>query len=729
MGKKVLMHIILLIGFVLPIFLSASSFSMSMSCPATAKLGATVSCTIKTTVDNTITGIQGKFELTGVTYSSFDYTKSKYDTNKVEANGFARGNTEGIGAGSFTLGTLKVKIPSSGSGPFEVKVTNIIASNFDYVDTPHSNLSATINVASTDATLKSLSVDNMTLSPEFNPNTTSYTLPETRDDSIKVNAEANNSGATVSGTGTKTLKYGKNTITITVKSSSGSTKSYTITINKYDPRESTKTLNSLGVKNYSISPGFSSGTTKYTLTVPKDVSSVALEATLTSDKSKFKSKYGPRTVSLKYGKNEVKVIVVAENETENTYTITITRTDPRDSNNFLSSLTTSIGSINFDKNVTSYTIKADSKVTEIKISATAESSKAKVSGTGTKKVKKGKNTYEITVKAENETTKKYKIIVNKGEVAPEEEKTYIKSLQIGNSNITFDPKVKSYNVKVGANDTTLDLSYVLEDGVEAEIEGNENISNGSIVKLILKTSEGNKEYTFVIEKEEEAIVAPPEEPEEKSNLLLAILVGVVTAVTVFVVGLAIMKKKKKKPAESYENNTVSEPVFVNPNAEPNNNIVEEPVPVNTLDNKIENEVVENTETVSERPPVFVQNSEDIVPSNNSLLDGATPFVQNTEPEPIVNQSEAEPVVTQIEPEPVSEPEPIVQSIAPVAPIEPAAIAEPVVQPSSFSLPGIAPVGTPAQSTQYLANTMDLSNLPTLEESIYNPNNIDNNIRF
>ena len=82
---------------------------------------------------------------------------------------------------------------------------------------------------SSDASLSTLTVSAGTLSPKFAANTTKYQLNLPSDtESIKVDAKANDSAASVSGTGEKELKQGDNTIRITVTAENGNTRTYTI---------------------------------------------------------------------------------------------------------------------------------------------------------------------------------------------------------------------------------------------------------------------------------------------------------------------------------------------------------------------------------------------------------------------------------------------------------------------------------------------------------------------
>ena len=85
---------------------------------------------------------------------------------------------------------------------------------------------------SSNANLASLSISQGTLSPKFSASKTEYTVNLNGDvSSIKVNATAADSKAVVYGTGTKSLKPGKNTISVSVAAEDGSTKEYTITVN------------------------------------------------------------------------------------------------------------------------------------------------------------------------------------------------------------------------------------------------------------------------------------------------------------------------------------------------------------------------------------------------------------------------------------------------------------------------------------------------------------------
>ena len=83
-------------------------------------------------------------------------------------------------------------------------------------------------------------------------------------------------------------------------------------------------------------------------------------------------------------------------------------------NNYLKSLSITGYEITptFNKNTTEYKVDVDSNTEQITINATKEDSKSSISGTGTHEVSEGENKFNITVTAENGSTKTYILIVN-----------------------------------------------------------------------------------------------------------------------------------------------------------------------------------------------------------------------------------------------------------------------------------------------------------------------------
>jgi len=90
---------------------------------------------------------------------------------------------------------------------------------------------------SDDAKLKSLTVSNGTLAPEFSPEQTEYTVDVAYNISaITVAVVTNHSGASVEGDGVYDLEFGENKITVTVTAEDGvATKEYVVTVTRAEP--------------------------------------------------------------------------------------------------------------------------------------------------------------------------------------------------------------------------------------------------------------------------------------------------------------------------------------------------------------------------------------------------------------------------------------------------------------------------------------------------------------
>lgn len=280
---------------------------------------------------------------------------------------------------------------------------------------------------SSNANLSSLSVSNGAIS--FNKDTTNYSVKVGSDvTSISVSASAEDSGAKVSGTGTKTLNYGDNKISVVVTAPSGDKKTYTITVNREDTRSKNNNLSSIKLSTGTLSPSFSSGRTTYNVSVPFDVSSIKVDATAEDSKSKVTISGGS---TLKAGAvTNVTIKVTAENGTVKTYTVKVTRgkdpnaQDEKNKNNYLASLNLGYDiTLNpkFDKKTTSYTVEVPYKIKNLNIEAVAEDEAfAKVDISGAENLEVGENEIKIIVTAEDGTPKEYILKVTRLEGTPEE---------------------------------------------------------------------------------------------------------------------------------------------------------------------------------------------------------------------------------------------------------------------------------------------------------------------
>jgi len=390
--------------------------------------------------------------------------------------------------------------------------------------------SHTVKVLSDVNTLTNITVSGGNLT--FNENTTSYDMT-IDSDKITISATKKDDNSTVSGDiGEKALKYGKNLFKITVTSESGAKKEYTLNITRPDNRSSVNTLDSLKLSEGNIN--FKKDTLKYNLTVENKVTSIKVDATLTDNKSSFVSGYGPRTVVLKEGTNSVLIKVKAENEVEKTYTITVTRKSDgtKSDNNYLSELKLSEGNIDFKKDELEYNVSVLYDVEEIEITVKTEDSKAKYEIDGENKLEVGENQFVITVTAESGATREYTVIVDrKAEDEELSSNTKLSSLKVNGYKLNFNSDVYKYNLQI-KSETSLIIDYELDDKKSfATIEGNNNLENGSIIKLTVTAEDGSTSvYEINILKE------------ESSNLWIFIVIGIVVVLLIIVL-LVIFKKK------------------------------------------------------------------------------------------------------------------------------------------------------------------------------------------
>ena len=463
------------------------------------------------------------------THGSVTLSSSDSDIAAINTNSWETGEVEPDQSVSTTITVTGV---SEGTATISIVPD---ATTFDGEEIITNFVTVVVKNVSSNNNLSSLEIDGDTV-PNFSPSLTTYNI-ETAKASINITATAEDAKATIAGTGNKTLKYGKNSYEVKVTAENGSVKTYTVNVTRNDTRDTNNYLKSLSTNIGTIS--FNKDTLKYTLDVGNDVEKIVVSAEAESDKAKVT---GTGEKTLKYGENKLEVKVTAENETQRTYVITVVREDNRDNNCYLSNLSVDRGSINFSKDVLSYTLTVQPDVETLVVSAVADSVNAKVTGDGEKALKVGTNKIEIKVTAENETVKVYTLTVTRLE---KDDTKYIKYLTIDNADFEFDPDTLSYEIALGDEQTELNINYELEEGVLASLEGNENLSNGSIVILKVSKGERFKEYTFSIRKS--VPVTPEPTKTKKTGGNKWIIIGAIVLVLLAVIGSIANKKKKKKP--------------------------------------------------------------------------------------------------------------------------------------------------------------------------------------
>lgn len=204
--------------------------------------------------------------------------------------------------------------------------------------------------------------------------------------------------------------------------------------NKATNKSNNANLSNLGIKPNDFK-GFKISTTSYNVSVPNDVENITIYATAQDKKATIT---GAGAQKLNVGKNELNVIVTAEDGTTKTYTINVTReegkngaTENTTSNNTTNSVVSqdnknsesdlkklSIKGYNltpsFSPNVYEYKVNVTENVSSLDIETEKANDNVSIDIAGNENFVEGENT--ITLLVYNEETKQnstYQIIVNK----------------------------------------------------------------------------------------------------------------------------------------------------------------------------------------------------------------------------------------------------------------------------------------------------------------------------
>ena len=318
----------------------AAPASASLTGPGTVRAGDTITLTFNLNGTG-IYGAQGVLSYDSTQLELKSTTQKIGNGWAVEFNGnnfVAYDNNLAKPINSNTaLFTVSFKVKSNVAVGTNIKVsyTDVAASD----GTNETNIgtvsySATIAApASTDNSLKSLTVSNATISPAFSAGTTSYTAEVPFSVSkLDVKAEANDSKAKVTIDSLNLVPGGTTNVTITVTAENGSTKTYTISVKReQDPNyvaSSNNDLSGITVDGFLLSPVFSAEITNYIIWLPYETESVTVSGIAADSLASVRVEGGENLVA--GADNEIKVICIAEDGSEKVYTIIAKRAPSHD---------------------------------------------------------------------------------------------------------------------------------------------------------------------------------------------------------------------------------------------------------------------------------------------------------------------------------------------------------------------------------------------------------------
>ncbi len=333
-----------------------------------------------------------------------------YDIVKVDNNNYTLTVENNVTNVEVTATAASSVAIVTGTGK---KTLNVGENVIKVIVTSQSGAVSTYNVkvtrkASSDATLKSLTVSSGALSPTFSASTTSYTVSVPYSvTSLTVGATVNNSEASVTGTGSKNLSVGDNKINVVVTAGDKTTKTYIVTVTRQE--DTVNTLKSLSLTDCTLSPTFSSSTTSYTCTVANSVTTTTVAAATTSSVATLT---GTGSKTLNVGDNTLNIVVTSQSGSTKTYSVKVHRKS-NDANLSSLSVTGYTISPTFSNNTTAYTLTVPNATSSITVNASKSNTYASISGTGSKILNVGSNTIKVTVTAEDGNTKTYTITVKR----------------------------------------------------------------------------------------------------------------------------------------------------------------------------------------------------------------------------------------------------------------------------------------------------------------------------
>lgn len=223
----------------------------------------------------------------------------------------------------------------------------------------------------------------------------------------------------------------------------------------------------------------------------------------------------------------------------------------------------------FKSGTTSYSVTVPNDVEKVNVYATAADRNAKVSGTGDRNLNVGSNALNVTVTAEDGTTKTYTINVKREEAKQEEEKKEEENKENDENTVPqgdltklevkgftlnpqFSPTTYSYKLDVKNDVSKLDIStQARNDKIKVEVVGNENLKEGENIITVLVTNEvtnDNATYQIVVNKaakSENSQVATNNSISKANKIRKILFILILVFVAVIITGFIIYFRNKK----------------------------------------------------------------------------------------------------------------------------------------------------------------------------------------
>jgi hypothetical protein len=375
--------------------------------------------------------------------------------------------------------------------------------------------------------LQNLTLSSGTLTPAFDPNVQVYTVDVANNvGTIAMTPTLSDPAATMTVNGQPTGSGQAQTITlgpagqstiipIVVTAQNGSPKSYQVTVSR--GVSANNNLQSLTVSPGTLNPTFSANRTSYTVNVASGATEVTVTprmqdaaATMTVNGQATNSGQA-RTIQLGGpGSNTpVFIIVTAQNGTQKTYTVGVTRAALGGNNN-LSALTVSPGTLNpaFNANTLSYTVDVASSVTSVSVTPTRQDSNATITVNGQAATSGQARTIQlggpgsntpilIIVTAQNGSQKTYTVGVNRAALGGNNNLSAL-TVSPGNLDPDFDEDTLVYSINVGSNVGSVSVTATKSDSNASMTINGQGTNSGQARSISLGAPGSNTEIDITV---------------------------------------------------------------------------------------------------------------------------------------------------------------------------------------------------------------------------------------
>ncbi|MBB3114012.1 putative repeat protein (TIGR01451 family) [Paenibacillus phyllosphaerae] len=444
------------------------------------------------------------------------------------------------GEGKVVLITLTDPITAGSSG----ELTVLAGAVTDGLGNPSTDKTLTATsgpAASNDAALASLTVAEGSITPVFDPQTTTYkimvpsSIASLRITAATADAQARlfvDGAEAVSGNAYVVPIPSALEIPIRVTAADGKTvRDYIIQVTREQaPASTDAALSGLAVTPGTLDPAFDPAKTAYAIKVSAEATTVAVTATARDPKAKSLTIEGAaatsgtaKTVTIPVdGKIDIQV-TAEDGTTKRAYTIQVTREQaPASTDAALSGLAVTPGTLDpaFDPAKTSYAIKVSAEATTVAVTATARDPKAKsltiegaaaTSGTAKTVTIPADGKIDIEVTAEDGTTKRAYTIQVTREQAPASTDAALSGLAVtpGTLDPAFDPAKTSYAIEVEKSVTTVQLTATARNAKSKSltIAGSDAVSGtaktvtiptNNKIDIVVTAEDGKTKRTYTI---------------------------------------------------------------------------------------------------------------------------------------------------------------------------------------------------------------------------------------